>query len=364
MGRVYDVIVIGATIAGLTSAIKLAQRGAQVAVLDPNPAPASAALGHGIAAVSLLGEPDEGAGRPVALRARVSALASAIELIEQWAAERDVPAERVTLLERTINADDRSTEAQRLRGAGVEIRPSHEQPLAGLDLAPGWGVAQQLIVDPVRYAEALHDIAAELGVTVAHNVTITRFRRHQVLHAVHYRSQLAWERGMLADWSARVVDTQAVSPWGRHARTDATMIAPVALAEGVAISSVLSLRDAPSRLIRPWGDGALIVGHPVPAAAIETASMGLRHWVDERLGWPVAAMSSFGIEPRGAGEETEGAAVIPGGFWSGGHGLWELASGTASGLALAERLLHDRDHQQRLPVLSRLRASVRTRMSR
>ena len=45
-----DVVVIGATVAGLTAARRLASEGFGVTVLDPNPEGASASIGHGVAA--------------------------------------------------------------------------------------------------------------------------------------------------------------------------------------------------------------------------------------------------------------------------------------------------------------------------
>ena len=47
----HDVLVLGATVAGLTVARRLAHRGYDVVVLDPNREAESAAVGHGVAAV-------------------------------------------------------------------------------------------------------------------------------------------------------------------------------------------------------------------------------------------------------------------------------------------------------------------------
>ncbi|NHB84382.1 FAD-binding protein [Tessaracoccus sp. HDW20] len=47
----HDVLVLGATVAGLTAARRLAEVGYDVVVLDPNPEGMSAAIGHGIAGV-------------------------------------------------------------------------------------------------------------------------------------------------------------------------------------------------------------------------------------------------------------------------------------------------------------------------
>ena len=46
----WDVVVLGATIAGLTAARRLAADGFAVTVLDPNPELVSASIGHGVAA--------------------------------------------------------------------------------------------------------------------------------------------------------------------------------------------------------------------------------------------------------------------------------------------------------------------------
>lgn len=360
MPRVYDAIVIGATVAGLTCATKLANRGVHVAVLDPAPAPESASVGHGVLTSSLGDDlsrlidavgPDEAA-------TRMRLFARAMDYVNSVADCGDVARQPLAVAERTLAPDGRlDTEARVLRAAGFEVRPATDQPFDGVSVRPGFEVAGQLALDPHRYGAALHDRAEQAGVTLLHNVTVTRFRRHQVLHAVHYRSQLAWEHGMLADWASRVIDTQAVSPWGRHARSLDPLVAPVVMAEGIGLDAVVALRDTPARLVRPWADGVLVVGHPVPPAASETATVGLRHWLTDRLGLRPGAVASFGIEPDEPGEPREGAAVILGGFWAGGNGLWELGFGTISGLALAGRLLGDVP-EQRLPVLSRLRARI------
>ena len=48
---VHDVVVLGATVAGLTVARRLAAEGYDVLVLDPNLEGLSAGIGHGVAAV-------------------------------------------------------------------------------------------------------------------------------------------------------------------------------------------------------------------------------------------------------------------------------------------------------------------------
>ena len=47
---VLDVVVIGASVAGLTAARRLATEGFSVVVLDPNGEYVTAAIGHGVAA--------------------------------------------------------------------------------------------------------------------------------------------------------------------------------------------------------------------------------------------------------------------------------------------------------------------------
>ena len=47
---IHDVVVLGATVAGLTAARTLAREGFNVVVLDPNMEHRSAAIGHGVAA--------------------------------------------------------------------------------------------------------------------------------------------------------------------------------------------------------------------------------------------------------------------------------------------------------------------------
>ena len=51
----HDVVVLGATVAGLTASRRLAAEGYDVVVLDPNLELRSAAIGHGVAAIGHAG---------------------------------------------------------------------------------------------------------------------------------------------------------------------------------------------------------------------------------------------------------------------------------------------------------------------
>ena len=360
MPAMYDAVVIGATISGLTSALTLARRGAKTVVLDPFPDGASASVGHGVATVALGDDLAVGRTSDETLLRRLGRVLDAQSFIAGLAESHGVPIARMPLVERTLAHDPHlAVERRMLVRLGASVTPVPADSVAGLDLGPGFMVPDQLVVDPAAYAAALRRAATEAGVTLMHLVTVTRLRRHRVLYAVHYRSQLAWEHSMQVEWAPRVIDTQATSPWGRHVRQGQALSVPVVLTSGITLDAVLALRDTPARLLRPYRDGVLAVGHPVPPAALETATLGLRQWVSERLGAPASVTSSYGIEPGSLENPSEGASPIPGGFWAGGNGLWELARGTAAGLAIARRLLSDPDAEQRLPAAFRLRALLR-----
>lgn len=360
MPKVYDAIVIGATVSGLTSAITLARCGVKVIVLDSFDEGSSVLVGHGLATVALGDDLNVGQTEDETLLRRLGRILDAQSFVADIADTVGLHTDTIGFVERTVEPDDRLDEERnllrRLGAKTVSLPPAH---LGGVSVGSGYRVADQLMVDPIEYGKGLREVALACGVTFSHRVTVTRLRRRQLLHAVHYRSQLAWENTMFAEWAPRVIDTQAISPWGRHARPTAPLTSPVMIGEGIDLAAPVALRDTPARLLRPFRDKILVVGHPVPAAALETATMGLRHWLTERLGVNIRTESALGLEPSTLGSPSEGAAPIPGAFWAGGNGLWELGRGTAAGLAIARRLLSEPDAEQRLPVLSRLRAGVR-----
>lgn len=358
MSRVYDVIVIGATVSGLTSAVALARRGMKVIVLDPNRAGGSAAIGHGLMTLSTGDLIQLADSSKDLVAARIRGLQLARAFVTNLIAEAEVAHLRLPLAERSLSPSPDLDIEQRLLGAnGVAATSSTDQPLSGVRLAPGWSVGDQIAVDPVAYSHGLNDLALSSGVQILTDVTVTRFRFHQVMHAVQYRSQLAWEQNVLTVWAPRVIDTQGISPWGLQARLGEPLVAPVVVAEGPQLRTALAIRDAPARLIRPWQDRVLIVGHPVPDPALQAAKVGLSHWVSSVLRMEVTQTAAFGVESPND-EAQEGASDIHGALWAGGNGLWELASGTAAGLKLAQLLLDAEGKGQRLPAVSRLRALV------
>lgn len=353
MAGLYDVVVIGGTIAGLTSALQLRRKGMRVVVLDPNSGNESAVVGHGVASPmgALTGVAEERVPH------NLGGYVAASGFVGWIAGRQAVDVQQTGLVRRTMYEDREPVDA-RLRASGAVLVGSFDQPLPGLTLRPGWRVEDALLVDPVTFVDALVAEAKAWGVEIVHNAAVTRFRRNYGLHTVHYRSQLTWERTMFSVVAARVIDTMGVSPWGSQIG-GASQAAPLVVARGLAIDSVLVLPDAPAHVIRPWTDDQVIVtGHSVSPPALETARVGLAHWLSDALGLTVSLRAGFGVQPTPEQDARSGASAIPGTFWASGHGMWELTRGTASGLWLAERLLHDPESPQRLGWGSRLRAKA------
>lgn len=348
-----DVVVIGATVAGLTSAIQLRRHGMRITILDPNAKSESVVAGHGVVspAGALTGVAEE--RPPHDLGGYVAASA----FVEKVASDAQVDVRNVSLTRRTVDRDAEPVSG-RLRESGIRLVQVRDQPLPGLNLRPGWSAKEALLVDPVAYAGALTNLALALGVEIIHDATVTRFRHFNGFHTVAYRSQIAWQDPVRSVVAPRQIDTMGVSPWGRVVTGGTAQLAPILLAKGVALDQVIVTPDSPAHVIRPHGDGVLISGHAVSPPALETAAVGLAAWVGDKLGLEVGETGGFGVQPTPAQDPRVGAAAIPGAFWAGGHGMWELTRGTASGLWLSERLLRDGSGSDRLPLPSRIRARV------
>lgn len=348
-----DVVVIGGTIAGLTSAIELRRQGMRVVVLDPNDQFQSVVTGPGVVspAGALTGVAEE---RPPH---DLGGYVAAQGFVEQVAEAAKIPRLRTSLSRRTVNKDSEPVSA-RLKVSGIRLAQATDQPIAHLQLRPGWSAKDALLVDPSGYGTALVELALNLGVEFVHNATITRFRHAYSLHTVHYRSQIAWQPTMYSLTSPRQIDTIGVSPWGRQVTAGSAAFAPIIRATGMDLSQVVVTPDSPAHVLRPDGDDVLVSGHAVSPPALETVTVGLSRWLEEHLHLSILEVGGFGVQPTPAQDPRVGASPVPGAFWAGGHGMWELTRGTASGLWLADRLMNE-GTPDRLPLANRLRARVR-----
>jgi glycine/D-amino acid oxidase-like deaminating enzyme len=351
---IHDVVVLGATVAGLTAARVLAREGFDVVVLDPNLENRSAAIGHGVAAAghaSTVSSMRTAYGETVAVEHIMRNLRGT-EFIRSVLTEGDVDGRELGFIDRsrgqTTTADLRDL-VRLFAKAGAEV-----------DAATGALVSHALVVDPLAYAVELRAQAVAAGAQVVHGVTVTHVRRKEGSTGVAFRNNLAWAREPGAVAGVVVIDTLGVTPWGRQVRVGPAQWIPtmtVRLAEPIPHVELRSHGQA--WLLRPDGDHHLVVGQKASLGRIDEVRADLAAEL-EGQGAEVIASGKLAIDPSDHGRPLVGASAIPGGYYARGNGRGELMNGTASGLWLAETLVGQREEGQSLPLNRRMRASART----
>lgn len=348
---VHDVVVLGATVAGLTVARRLAAEGYDVLVLDPNLEGLSAGIGHGVAAV--------GHASTAAAMAHAYGLDNALEHTRRnIAAIGEIRAIHpdhtvLPLRDRSLpGGDERETReiAELFRRAGADV---------DLLLAPDGAALRSsaIAVDPLEYSASLRAAAVAAGVEVRHSVTVTQLARHEGVTRVSFRANLAWERESGSVGGVAVIDTLGVSPWGRAARVAPTQWVPVVRCTPSRPLTEVSLTAVgPAWLQRPVGERALALGHKTSGERIGDAVEDLARWAESALGATEVETARLAIDPSDHGRPVVGASAIPGGFYARGNGRGELMNGTASGYYLAGLLTGAVGSGNALPPLSRLRA--------
>ncbi|MBB1511844.1 FAD-binding oxidoreductase [Tessaracoccus sp. MC1627] len=346
----HDVVVLGASVAGLTVARRLAAEGYDVLVLDPNQEFRSAAIGHGVAAV--------GHASTVATMTIAYGVAGALEHARRnlaaMAEIRQIHPGLTTMTLRDSSlpgGDERETRevAELFRTAGAE---------AQVDRWPGGAalVTQALCVDVDEYARLLRAAAVAAGAQVVHEVTVTHLTRREGITRIGFRNNLAWVRDAGDVGGVAVIDTLGVSPWGRAARIGPAQWVPVLRCIPARPRTEVSLHaTGPAWMIRPVGEAALVVGQKVSLSSIDAATAGLAEWARSELGASALETGRMAIDPSDHGRPVVGASAIPGGFYARGNGRGELMNGTASGYYLAGLLLGD-SPANALPRFSRMRA--------
>ncbi|MGO1385250.1 MAG: FAD-dependent oxidoreductase [Arachnia sp.] len=365
-----DVVVIGATVAGLTAARRLASEGFEVTVLDPNPEGASAGIGHGVAAcahASTVANMASAYGEEPAhehVRRNLSGMAEIRRVLAAGAVEH-----------RTLALHDHSLGvalARELRevaalitaaGARVEVREAHEDHRAG-----AWLHSEALAIDPAAYGAALASQAATAGATIVHDTTVTHLKRRDGMSLVSHRDNAAWARELKVTRAVAVLDTLGISPWGSIARVARSEWVPVlrCRTEEV-VESVSLLAGPPVWMIRPDGDETILLGVKTTPESFNEAATELQRWAESTLGASDVRASRLVIDPSDHGRPAVGASAIPGGFYARGNGRGELMNGTASGCWLAALLVGSEERDVALPLSSRMRAqarSLRHRMNR
>ena len=351
---VRDVVVLGATIAGLTAARRLAAEGFVVDVVDPNPELASAAIGHGVAACAHASTCANMAGAygEAAVAEHVRRNLAGLEEIRKVLATAGITPDETRLNDHSLGVAlvrelDRVRRVLSGAGARVEIIDGPS--------GPGLG-STALLLDPHEYSSALHGQALQAGARITHDVTVTHIRRLDGLTEITIRHNLAWVRGAEVVSAHAVVDTLGVSPWGSLAGAGQPQWVPT-LRLPVATSEVFLHAGPPVWMRRPAGEHTVLLGPKCTRVQCDAATRALATWARAEYGSEGVETGQLVIDPSDHGRPIVGASAIPGGFYTRGNGRGELMNGTASGCYLAALLLGvDAARGVGLPWASRLRA--------
>lgn len=348
----HDVLVLGATVAGLTAARRLADIGYDAVVLDPFTEGRSAAIGHGIAAV--------GHASTIANMANAYGMEAAREHIRRNLAgmrEIEAVAEGVDILplrDRSMPGGDEE-ESRRVvalfREAGAE---------AELLVAPDGStiVTRALSVDPVAYAAALRSAAVSAGVQVVDSVTVMHLARRDGVTRIRFRDNRAWVRELGTTSGHAVIDTLGISPWGRAARVGPAQWVPVVRGDARAVRREVRLESrSQAWMTRPLDEGVLVLGQKTPLSRIAEAEGQLLEFVRKTMGGGDLEATRLAIDPSDHGRPIVGASAIPGGFYARGNGRGELMNGTASGYYLFGLLTDARASVNALPPMSKVKAA-------
>ena len=349
----WDVVVVGAGITGLTTALLLARAGRTVAVLEAAYVGAGT-TGRSTAKVSLLQgtQLSRIAGRhPADLVAHyVRGNTEAQAWVEQFCASADVAVQHRPAY--TYATSDRGAKSARdeldaARQAGLPVSWVDRPPL---DLATHGAVLlpDQLQLDPVELLEALAREATAQGVQLVEGARV-RGVDGRGPHLVRTDHGVARATTVVLATNAPLLDrggffarVEAARSYGLAFRTPERAVDGMYLA---AESPSRSLRDTPSG----EGDGSLLLvggnGHPTGREHSATERLDdLRRWTAEHFPATeeVAAWSAQDYVPHGA--LPYAGPVLPGAdglLMTGGYSKWGMTNGVAAAHVIAARVLGD-----------------------
>ena len=330
-----DVVVLGATVAGLTTAIEIARAGASVTVLDPSH---STRFGLGLITV----------GQGSTLREiELHRGAAAVTTYVDWT-RRAADWLRLTLPGHDVTITDHDAyelcvdghlafhlvqEKRLLRLADEEVGIVDDVPLP-LVVRPALHLRDQATVDSWAHRTALTDLATSLGVTIVRDVEFGRFRRR---HEWEVPYRVGGTPHTVS--AAEVVDTLGVSPWGDLVLDLATVVHPIVEAEGDC-SEIHTFVDTPAALVYGSRGFTVVVGQPVSEVRERPAAADLVGWVTSQLKRQVTKVRARYAEVTADRVPVVGAIPLLRGAWvARGFGLYETTSATAAGLQLAEAMV-------------------------
>lgn len=334
-GVVYDVVVLGATVAGLTTAIEVARAGGSVMVLDPSHA---TRFGLGLLTIG------QGSTlREIELHRGAAAVTTYVDWTrraEDWL-RLTLPAHGVTITDHDayeLCVDGHLAfrlvqEKRLLRLADEQVDIVDDVPLP-LAVRPALYLPGQASLDSWTHRTALTDIATGLGVRVVRDVELGRFLRRRGWE-VRYQA----EGSSHAVTAAEVVDTLGASPWGDVVLDLSTVVHPIVEAEGDC-QEIHTFVDTPAALVYGSRGVTVVIGHAVSEVRERPAAADLVGWVTSQLTRRVTKVRARYAEVTADRVPVVGAIPILRGAWvARGFGLYETTSATAAGLQLAEALV-------------------------
>jgi glycine/D-amino acid oxidase-like deaminating enzyme len=330
-----DVVVLGATIAGLTTAVEVARAGASVTVLDTSH---STRFGLGLITVG------QGSTlREIELHRGAAAVTTYVDWTRRAAdwLRLTLPGQGVTITDHDAYelcvdghlAFHLVQEKRLLRLADEQVDIVDDVPLP-LVVRPGLHLPDQATLDSWTHRTALTDLATSLGVTIVRDAELGRFvRRHE--WQVPYRVG-GTQHSLNA---AEVVDTIGVSPWRDLVLDLASVVHPIVEAEGDC-TEIHTFVDTPAALVYGSRGFTVVIGQAVSEVRERPAAADLVGWVTSQLKRQVTKVRARYAEVTADRVPVVGAMPLLRGAWvARGFGLYETTSATAAGLQLAEALV-------------------------
>jgi glycine/D-amino acid oxidase-like deaminating enzyme/nitrite reductase/ring-hydroxylating ferredoxin subunit len=355
-GAHHDVIVVGAGITGLCTAVLLAQDGRDVVVIEAHDV-AALATGTNTGKVSLLQgtrlSTIRSSHSASLVRAYVEANRDGQEWVREFAELAGVPYARRTAFTYAHAADALpavQAEFDAAREAGLDVRMAREGELDAAPFPTAGAVAldEQLAIDPDAFATALAETFLAAGGTLHTGARVTKTAVHPTPHVVTpagtvYGDQIVLATGFpIAD---RGLYFAKIS-------TSRSYAVAFEVPSGEVPAGMFLSADSPSRSVRAVGDhdGAvgttrLIVGgngHPVGRAASERAAYeDLVTWTQqyfpgarETFRWSAQDYESHNLVPF-IGAMPRGGGRIR---FATGYAKWGLTNGPAAALRIAAEI--------------------------
>lgn len=363
-GAVHEVIVVGAGITGLATALMLAREGRDVALVEKGEV-AELATGANTGKVSLLQGTTLSTLRrhhPASLvRAYVEANRDGAEWLAATAEELGVAASRRTAYTyaqgpRGIAAVHEEYDAALEAGLSPRLAGIAEMALAPFPVVRAVALDDQLAIDPFRFASALAEAFLAAG---------GRLHTHTRVRGVTVRSgpKVHTDAGVLG--AHRVVMTTGapiLDRGGYFAKTSAHRSSCVAFRlEGEVPDGMYLSADGPTRSVRtvtpddgPEGWTGIVVGgagHPVGRAASETALLAeLVAWARENL--PVGEQTHrWSAQDYRSHDLVPFVGTLPRALrrvsFATGYAKWGLTNGPAAALRLVSELRGEKMRERR-----------------